>query len=132
MGYTVIIEELVMNPTQDPYLTILASSIIFLWGVRVTLAVFLYNPIAMPRILTPEFIDQLRGLDLFKEEFLAGLWPGRLNPLTPTLIDRLRWEFAIGDQVLYDTGIHTIFSYNCPSVEDLIQELTLIAPILPY
>jgi hypothetical protein len=86
----------------------------------------------MSPVLTPGILFQIRGLELFKEEFLARLLPGGLNPFTPSFMDYLRGELNRGDEILFDTGIHTIFGDNCPDIEVVIQELQLLAPILPF
>jgi hypothetical protein len=129
VGSTLALEDLVMNPTPDPYLTILVTSVMFVWGMRLALYLFLYSPqITIPPILTSDFINQVNNLNIFTPEFLFGLRPGGINPFTPTLMAQLRAEFALGDQILYDTGIHSILGTIRPTTEVLIRELILIAP----
>jgi hypothetical protein len=109
----------------------LAVSVIFVFGLRQVFIRFLNNPeYTTPTVLTSDFIDQLECLNLFTPEFLLTLNHGATNPFTTTFMLQLKAEFDLGDQILFDTGIHSILGDLPPNFQEVLTELVLISPIL--
>lgn len=124
---TSTIEDLILNPTAAPYLTLMAASLLFVWNMRKLISGLLFNSYLIPEILTSDFLAQFEGVDLFTPEFLLNLRPGLINPFTPTVLAQLRAEFVLGDQNLLDAGMDIVVGPTCPTIEVLLAQLDLLA-----
>lgn len=123
-------DDIVMDPASIPFLTIVATSVIFAWSVRKALVFFItHGETIIQHTLTNTDIVLLYHSNLFTPQFLSGLSPGDINPFTPEVIDRLRVELAEGDAIFHDLGIDSILGPLQPTFESIARELILIGPM---
>jgi hypothetical protein len=98
--------------------------------MRSLICTLLFKAHLTPSILTSGFLAQFNGIDLFTREFMLGLIPGNPNPFTSAILAQLNEEFLTGNAILDDAGIHIILGEFEPALEDVLRELSLIAPFV--
>ena len=114
------------TPT-GPYLAIMVASLVGVWTARFILYSLIYNPgLTFPGVLTYDIIYELNNLNLFTEEFLSTLTPGCLNPFNPEVLNQLRAELLIGDDILLEAHLDIIVGLRFIPIEELITHINLL------
>jgi hypothetical protein len=105
---TSTIENLILNPTAAPYLSLMVGSLLFACKLRKLISGLLFKSHLTPIILTTEFLAQFDGVDLYTPDFLIKLRPDLINPFTQPVLVQLHAEFALENQNPLDAGLDIV------------------------
>ena len=116
------------NTPTGPYLAIMVATLVSVWTVRFALQLIINNPeITTSCRLTDGMLYEFNSLNyLFTHEFLASLTSDCLNPITPEVLNQLREELLIGDELLLDAGLDIIVGLQSISMEVLTSQILLL------